>query len=245
VILTGGNLGRSGVLTGGRLSRAAVAAAGGSSSLLTGLVSYWKMDEASGTRNDSAGTNHLTSNNGVAQVSGKLGNAAGFTAASSQSLSIASNATIQFNDADFTYAGWVWFDDLTVSFQFPFVLGKGPNGSDEVELFIDGGTPTLAWRVNGSALVEKAFSGTGAWLFFEAWHDHTNDLIGININNGTAVTGAFAGGITYSGGALYVGARPNPDLSGRVDGLGLWSRLLTSAERAALYNSGAGIDYPF
>lgn len=32
-----------------------------------GLISYWMLDEVSGTRNDSHGTNHLTSNNGVTQ----------------------------------------------------------------------------------------------------------------------------------------------------------------------------------
>ncbi len=43
--------------------------------LTDNLSAYWKLDEASGTRVDSAGSNDLTSNNSVGQAVGKLGNA--------------------------------------------------------------------------------------------------------------------------------------------------------------------------
>src|SRR5258708_7847472 len=51
------------------------------------LVSFWKLDEASGTRTDSVGSNNLTSNNSVGQSVGKVSNAAHFTATSNQYLS--------------------------------------------------------------------------------------------------------------------------------------------------------------
>lgn len=55
---------------------------GAVSPLLTSLIAHWKLDEASGTRNDSHGTNHLTDNNTVTTATAKLGtNAAQFTAA--------------------------------------------------------------------------------------------------------------------------------------------------------------------
>lgn len=38
--------------------------------LKTSLISYWNLDEASGTRNDSHGANHLTDNNTVTQAFG-------------------------------------------------------------------------------------------------------------------------------------------------------------------------------
>jgi hypothetical protein len=42
------------------------------SSLQNGLVSYWKMNEGSGTRNDSHGTNHLTQTGNVLTNTGKV-----------------------------------------------------------------------------------------------------------------------------------------------------------------------------
>ena len=44
----------------------------------TGLVSYWALDETSGTRYDSHGSNDLTDNNTVGYTTGVQGNAADF-----------------------------------------------------------------------------------------------------------------------------------------------------------------------
>ena len=66
--------------------------------LPTNLIAYWKLDEASGTRNDSKGANHLTDNNTVTQAVGKVGNAAQFTLANSEYLSIADNADLSAGD---------------------------------------------------------------------------------------------------------------------------------------------------
>lgn len=83
--------------------------------LLDGLVSYWKLEEANGARVDSvvASGNDLTDNNTVTQAVGVLGNAAQFTAANSESLSHADNASLGTGDIDFTVASWVYFDSLT------------------------------------------------------------------------------------------------------------------------------------
>ena len=78
--------------------------------LADNLVAYWKLDEASSTRNDSVGTNHLTSNNSVGQATGKLNYAANFVAANSQYLSIADNADLSVGDIDFTVSAWIWLD---------------------------------------------------------------------------------------------------------------------------------------
>src|SRR4051794_40520428 len=91
------------------------------SPLLANLVSYWKLDEASTgvapvTRNDSHGTNHLTDNNTVTSAAGKLGNAAQFTAANSESLSRIDNASLRFGDEDFSLAFWFWPDVASLGF---------------------------------------------------------------------------------------------------------------------------------
>src|SRR5688572_28354046 len=60
----------------------------------SGLVSWWSLNEASGTRNDSHSTNHLTDNNAVPSAAGLKGNSAAFVTAGLESLSIADNASI-------------------------------------------------------------------------------------------------------------------------------------------------------
>ena len=49
-----------------------------SSSLLTNLVAYWKLEETTGTRMDSVGASHLSPVNAPGSGAGKLGNAAYF-----------------------------------------------------------------------------------------------------------------------------------------------------------------------
>ena len=65
------------------------------SDLANSLVAFWKLDEASGQRNDSIGTNHLADNNTVLSAAGKVYPlAATFAADANEYLSIASNAAL-------------------------------------------------------------------------------------------------------------------------------------------------------
>src|SRR4051812_43478016 len=92
-------------------ARRQVTKAVAASPLLTNLASYWKLEEASGTRADEIGSQTLTDNNTVTQAVGKLGNAAQFTAANSESLSHADSATLSLGaDQDFTLGAWVYLD---------------------------------------------------------------------------------------------------------------------------------------
>ena len=83
--------------------------------LLNGLVSWWDLDEASGTRFDSHtanDVNDLTDNNTVTQATGKVGNAAQFTAANLEHLSKSSASNLGADDRDFTWAQWIYLDSL-------------------------------------------------------------------------------------------------------------------------------------
>jgi hypothetical protein len=80
------------------------------STLSTGITSYWKLDEASGTRADSASSNNLTDVNSVGQATGKIGSAGQFTISGSKYLSIADNASLSTGSTDFTVSVWVYID---------------------------------------------------------------------------------------------------------------------------------------
>lgn len=76
-------------------------------------VHGWKLDETSGTRVDSIGSMDLTDNNTVTSATGKFSNAAQFTAANSEYLSHADDASLDIGDISFAFRCWVYFDDLT------------------------------------------------------------------------------------------------------------------------------------
>src|SRR6187431_54120 len=86
-------------------------------------------------RADSVGAETLADNASVAQIAGKVGNAAHFARASSQFLSRASNANLQTGDIDFTLAAWVYLDSVG---QVSTIAGKfGLSGTREYVLRVE------------------------------------------------------------------------------------------------------------
>ena len=218
------------------------------SSLLTGLISYWKLDEVSGTRNDSVGANHLTDNNTVTQSAGKIGNAGQFSAASSETLSAASNASLQTGDIDYTIAGWFYLDSTAAAM---LAAKDGPAGR---EWFLyNSGSRFQFWFHNGSGFATATADpagapGAGTWYFIVAWHNSVGNSILIQVNNGSPDGVASGGGANTPGADPFIlGGRGHADLyfSGRIDEFGFWKRLLTTDEKTELYNGGAGKTHPF
>jgi hypothetical protein len=225
------------------------------STLLLGLVSYWPLEEASGTRYDVVGTNHLTDNNTVTSAAGKVDTSAEFTAANSESLSINSNTSIQCGDIDFTFAAWVNLGAKTGSAQ---IISKINSGGGKVEYdFSWVGAPTHRYRLSVAKPTDNwvyvdAVSGGNVdldtWHLIVAWHDHALDKLYIQVDNGTVDSVATGGALQAASTAdLYFGYRQwvGAYLTGKIDEAGFWKRILTTDERSALWNGGAGLTYPF
>lgn len=234
-------------------ARAAVDATNPLANIKTSLISWWDLDEASGTRNDAHSTNHLTDNNTVTQaagVSAGTGNAAQFTAANSEYLSIADNAALSTGDIDFTFAGWVYMDSLADE-DFWGKWSTANEGEYFMEYAHTGGAKfRFAVSSNGTAVTGSVLStlpspaSTATWYFVVAWHDSVGNTINIQVNDGTAGSAAYSAGVRNSTSPFEVGrAVSTRYVNGRVDSLGFWKRTLTAAEKTALYNSGAGKRY--
>lgn len=218
------------------------------STLYTGLQAFWKLDEASGTRVDQWGDNDLTDNNTVTQVAGKIGNAAQFTAANSEYLSIVDNASLSMGDFDFSIARWVYLDSLGVS---RAVVSKWAGVSSEyVVQTTTANQLQFAVSNNGTAFTDiintsVTFSAS-TWYFFVAWHDATGNTINLSINNGTAASAAHTTGVFNGSSPVQVGAVATAAFwNGRIDALGIWKKALSAGERTSLYNGGAGLETPF
>lgn len=200
------------------------------------------------------GTNNLSDNFSVGQSAGKLNNAAHFALANTQFLSIANNNTLNFGDQDFSVATWVYFDSIATN---EVLVGHwSPSANDR------------SWNLNYDLSFGKfrfiVFDNTNStnmqvrttdtisvntWYFVVAWHDSVNNTLNIQVNNGTVSSVSWAGGVRQSNADFIVGAAAgttnNFYTDGRIDGLGLWTKVLSSDERTTLYNSGSGVEYPF
>ena len=232
--------------------------------LLTSLISYWSLDEASDgsapvTRADSHGANHLTDNNTTASAAGKVGNGADFELANTESLSIADNAALSMGDIDFSIAVWVKFESAPLDAQGMTIVSKW-------DVFTNHREYALRWRKNtatsldhlefvvsndGTAVmsVPAATLGTptaGVWYFVVAWHDAASNTINIAVNNGATNSAAHTTGVLDSDSAFYLGSLngvPAYYMDGIEDEVAIWKRTLSAAERAWLFNSGNGRSY--
>lgn len=220
-------------------------------SFLTNLISYWKLDEASGTRNDSFGSNHLTDNNSLLSTTGKIGNSGNFVLLSTQYLSHASNSDLQMGDIDFTFSAWIYLNSTPLNAAV-IVKDSGSPLAFDYLIRVDNGTLNFILSSDGTVgtltVLEGGPLSTGQWYFICAWYDSTLDTMYVQINNATPTSkpqtgGGFAGAPLFTIGAGYSGT--SEFFNGRIDEVGVWKRTLTDSERLALYNSGNGLAFPF
>ena len=228
--------------------------------LTSGLASFWRLDEASGTRIDSFGSDDLLDlEMGVGQSVGKVGNAAQFVAANKTFLISGANPDIPSGNVSLTIAIWIYFDAFAIKATFPDLVEKGNSASGyEYSLFYDDFTKKfnfVTWTPGGAPanrVVASSFgeAPTGQFIFVVCWHDSVAQTMSIQINNGTAdsISKSDITQPTAGIGPLILGAfdplEPWADFyfDGRMDALGMWDRVLTTQERTLLYNDGKGLN---
>lgn len=219
----------------------------GGTTLLLGLDHYWTLNETSGVRADSVTTANLTDNNTVGYSAGVNDNAAAFVAASSESLSrgsfdppsgdctISVWVNITTNDANqrgFLGLGTTWASDLYVSlYQFTdkrirLLAGDTAGGARVVDSLLP--AEYLTWH----HVLATFVASTRVWtLYLDG--DAGNAAAALATTAQTRTATLWLG--------RYVAAA---HLTCSIDEVGIWSRVVTSAERATLYNSGVGKFYP-
>jgi len=218
------------------------------STLLTGLVSWWKLDEESGTRADSviASGNDLSDINTVGFAAGKIGNAANLTAASDEMLR-RTGGLIDWSGA-WTLCGWVKRNGAGETWaglagqSGCLVAGYGMNNGAVALLSYD----NLNFRLTPTAATLS--DDTWGWTCF--WHDPNVGAVGtvyaqLNDGSSTSVAMQGTGHVTNTNNFDLGNSTFGQQWNGLIDLSGVWSRVLTSDEKAELYNAGDGVDYPF
>lgn len=222
----------------------------------TGLVSYWELEEISGVRYDSHGSNDLTDNNTVLYTVGKLGNAGDFERTNTEYLTINDNASLSIT-GDMSIAFWVKFEDALSSGQDCTLFDKfnvtGNNRGYSLAYENAGGTYRFIVRVSGAGT--SASYGyvnytltAGSWFYVVNLYDASAGTWQIYVNGTSAGTVSSLPTSIYDNSAVFnIGY--NSDIAGGsydglIDEFGIWNNvLLTGGDITSLYNGGVGISY--
>jgi hypothetical protein len=204
---------------------------GGSVDLESGLQAFYKLSDTS----DSSGNNKtLTNNDGVSFASGKIGNAAVFDGTNCLSVSPFDLGT------SFSFGCWVNTPELN---DYDILLQQ----------FAGAGFYTMAdGSIQFGDMASWNAASSSGVLSTNTWH---HIVLVSNAGSGTLyVDGAsVASDNSYTLDLSDNSDRPfgingEPDFSRgpakQIDAVGIWDRALNSAEIAALYNSGNGLELP-
>lgn len=173
-------------------------------SLSTNLQSYWKLDEASGTRSDSFDTSPLADVNTVGAITGIRGNAALMVAANSNYLFMATTSPLEGGGTDFFISAWVYLNSTSPTIQRTIVSKRDPDldsntvlllhcdGTDASTTFTDSSAAPHTVTANGNAQVDTAQSKFGgASLLLDGTGDYLSSTNSADWNLGTAGAGDF------------------------------------------------------
>jgi hypothetical protein len=226
-----------------------IPAAGGTSPLLTNLVAYWKLDESSGTRIDSHGSNNLTDNNTVGSATGKIGNAASFVSANEEYLSIpTSSFSASFTD-EASLNLWVRRDlDIPLTpATSAFLKLEADAASDNHYPFTDNNDYIRIFRTSRFTINPRLSGVPDRTVWHMLTITTTPGTNGYKIYQNGILEYQNSGQATVSlGTTLFFGTGTAAFYYGGLfDEVGLWSRALTASEITQLYNSGSGLTYPF
>jgi len=219
--------------------------------LSSGLVGYWRMDEASGNPSDSSGVGTtLTNVSTTAFVSGKYAKAADpdgaadyFYAADNASLSIAGDLTVS-----------AWINPDTVSAGSYDIAGKWDyissadhqsyllqQSGDEIVMYID--------SINSYVTTDAVnMTAAGGWYHVVATYKAASATVSVFVN-GQPVAATTTGTIPTSIGddtdRFHIGAEDsstttNNFYNGQIDEARVYNRALSSAEVSQLYNFAPG-----
>lgn len=215
------------------------------SGLWVDLVAYWPFNNQDNFLDDASGNgNHLTGVNYIYNArSCKVGS--GIYAETNKYAYIIDNTYLSTAaNESISFSVWVYINSSTTS----VIFGKNATGTNRsYRLGFDyTADDKLYWYGfnNGVASVEvkTAALSLNTWYHVYCYYDYTTG-IGISLNNTAAVTAAFTtqANCTSNFTICRLDEGTQHYLSGNIDELCVWKRLLTTEEITALYNGGSGM----
>jgi hypothetical protein len=223
-----------------------------SSTLLTGLLAYYKLDETTGSIAFDATSHHydLTNTGATMNVTGKIGTSFSYNGTTNKTGGIDGTFELQ----TMTVSCWVYTAQT----------GETSGIVDNYHWTGDGWSIEIGgeWDNDGLAVFHlndetnelNLYKTSGTAINNSAWHH----LVGV-FNGSTAylyvdhvleTSAAWAHTITYNASNVFkLGCRGGDDgelfFAGRIDEVGIWNRAMAQSGIDSLWNSGNGRTHPF
>lgn len=217
----------------------------------TGLVEHWGLEETSGNRTGSFAGTVLVDVNTVSYGAGKIGtNAADFESSNSEYMYVNSDMGLS-PTGDMSVSFWIKFETSTIA-QNLFWFNNDNSSSDSQWYcdFYQGGANVIRLVDTRENIAQYTWSSvtSGTWYHIVATIKYNTASIGQNLYiNGSLVASSTSGTVTGCTvqNKFYFGASQDPTryVDGLMDELTIWSRELSSADVAGIYNGGSGIPY--
>lgn len=219
---------------------------GAGGALLTDLLAYWDMDEASGSRMDGhTNSLDLTDNNTVGSTAGVggTGTAANFVAANSEYLSFVTGGTFN-TSAPFTFCIWAKTpsDPAANTAIFDCYSNSPTDGGFKMNLFTNGRVGVTFADATGTARSIASGASTdmtpGTWHFFVVGHDGTNMNLSMDLASPLTSANSYrptTSGKTCGFGRNDISVDVYADIS--IGPAAMWGRVLSAPEIVWLYNT--------
>jgi len=207
--------------------------------LRKGMLHYWELDEASGTTAfDTMGNSNGTHTSVSVNEAPKTGSAScGYL--SGRYTTIGTDSFVA-GLANITISAWVKQTNLTGTQGISGAWATAGNNkfilrtaTTQLQFY----TTTTSGQVGGNI---TAAPTAGSWYHVIAEYDGSNMRLFVN-GSQAGTTPAQTGNIqSTTGSAFYIGRATTVSLIGNLDQVCIWNRVLTSDEKAIVYNSGTG-----
>ena len=222
------------------------------SQLLTDLTAYWSLEETTGSAVDSSGNNWTGTLSGTISqgTGGKLGKCYNFEADSAGYINFGNTLGSSFLLDDISVSCWINVESQPGNHG---IIGTA-NGENSWYLYNSSGTiignisdgQTLTSTQSNSAV------STGVWhhiVYIVDRDGYAKLYIDGALQTDQDNISAFAASNLSTTNQLNVGTWGDGYwqvcFDGKIDEVGIWSRVLTADEVSDLYNSGSGLAYPF
>jgi hypothetical protein len=204
-----------------------------------------------GNANDLSGNAHNGTVIGASLTTDRYGNPlSAYVFGGSNYISVPDNPA-NFRPQNITISAWTCFTSTPVS-TFPTAVHKiaGTGGSESATLFYY--TPQSSWDGNTGGpsyfnppVAAPSSPSVGVWRHLVYQFDDINNMQSIYMNGVLIATNSVNQSITYDASLWTFGAQfefgsLSDVFPGKVDDIGIWSRILTPAEVMSLYCAGAG-----
>lgn len=228
------------------------------------LMSWWELNETSGTRADSHGSNDASDVNTVGYGTGKQGNAGDFEYANKECLKVAGG--LIGGKSQISVAAWVnpeshdtYGDHIIGEYQsignqrcFSFYRNNESPHNGKLWLDISSSGATGAGVFQQWASDSVQLTSLATWYHVVVTVDLDTETVKMYVNGSevacSKVSGTTIGATFYNGTADFLIGSQKEDPTynywdGLLDEVGLWDKVLSASEVSSLYNSGNGLSY--